>query len=43
LKGEVILALKLGLNKEEMENYGSELQKKVGLLVKEQPCFFDVL
>lgn len=39
--GEIILALKLGLNRQEMEEYQDQLKKQVNLLVQERPCFFD--
>jgi len=41
--GEVILALKLGMNKEEMNNSSTELTKRVQALVNSRPCFFDKL
>lgn len=39
--GEVILALKLGLNREEMDEQCEELRRHVRYLIKERPCFFD--
>jgi 3'-phosphoadenosine 5'-phosphosulfate sulfotransferase (PAPS reductase)/FAD synthetase len=39
--GEIILALKLGFTREEMENHSDELEKKAAILIKNQPCFFD--
>ena len=39
--GEVILALKLGFTREEMEDRSAELEKKAIALIKNRPCFFD--
>jgi len=41
--GEVILALKLGLNREEMDEQYEGLRKRVHHLIKQRPCFFDVI
>lgn len=41
--GEVILALKLGLNREEMDEQYEVLRKRVRYLIEERPCFFDVI
>jgi hypothetical protein len=39
--GEIILALKLGLTRQEMEERSPELQKEATALIESRPCFFD--
>jgi len=39
--GEVILALKLGLSREEMDNQHMDLARSVRHLIDKSPCFFD--
>lgn len=41
--GEIILALKLGLNGQEKEKERQFLRTKVADLIEQQPCFFDKL
>lgn len=41
--GEVILALKLGLRKEEIEQNKEFLRKRVAFYIEQRPCFFDKL
>jgi len=41
--GEVILAIKLGLNREEMDEQSEGLSKRVQHLIEERPCFFDIV